>query len=165
MTPVSHALLPVFFGRRWIPRNDGVPSLRITAVVALCGALPDVLSPHLSLDARHAAASHTLWAWTLFSGLIFVLHKTMPPAFPRPVAVLCSLAYMGHILCDLITGGVALLYPFSTSVQGKNHLPYWLWIACDGSLILYVYLAYRWLPLRKRIRERMTRPPTMTMAV
>jgi len=113
-----------------------------------------MLSPHLSLDARYTALSHTAWAWILFSALIIILRGIMPKIAPPSLAVLCICAYGGHILCDLITGGVSLFYPLNSAVQGGNYLPYWLWITCDGILILYLYLVYRWLPLRKQIRER-----------
>jgi hypothetical protein len=153
MTPVSHALLPVFFGRRWIPKNNTIPCPRVTAVVALCGALPDILSPHLSLDARYTALSHTVWAWVLFSILFLILRKALPQTLSSSLVALCICAYGGHIVCDSITGGVSLFYPINPDVQGENYLPYWLWITCDGFLILYLYLVYRWLPLRNRIRE------------
>lgn len=154
MTPVSHALLPVLLGRRWIPKKHSVPCPRVSAAVALCGALPDILSPHLSLDARYTALSHTVWAWLIFGALILILHGIVPKIAAPSLAALCICAYGGHIFCDLITGGVSLLYPLNSTVQGENYLPYWLWITCDGILILYLYVVYRWLPLRKRIRER-----------
>jgi hypothetical protein len=37
------------------------------------------------------------------------------------------MAYAGHIFCDAVTGGVALFYPFSKTVTGRNFLPYMLW--------------------------------------
>ena len=33
-----------------------------------------------------------------------------------------------------------------------GYLPYWLWITSDGLLLLYLYLVYRWLPLRRKIK-------------
>lgn len=154
MTPVSHALLPVFFGRRWIPHRDQIPSARVVGLVAFCGALPDLLSPHLSLEARHTAFSHTVWAFVVCSVLVAVLAWSLPKVFSLPISFLCIAAYGGHILCDAITGGVSLFYPLSTEVQGKNYLPYWLWITSDGLLVLYLYLVYRWLPLRRKLRKR-----------
>jgi membrane-bound metal-dependent hydrolase YbcI (DUF457 family) len=158
MTPVSHALLPVFFGQRWIPKNGKIPSVRFVSLVALCGALPDILSPHLSLDARYTALSHTVWALCLFAILIGVMAWFLPKTFSGPIALLCIIAYGGHLACDAITGGISALYPFSNDVQGRNYLPYWLWITSDGLLILYFYLVYRWLPLRRKMKERQAAP-------
>lgn len=156
MTPVSHALLPVFFGQRWIPQKDNRPQIPAALLVAVCGASPDVLSPHLYLDSRHTAYSHTVWAWLIFAVLTLASSqlKCVRQRFSVRVLILCVLAYGGHIFCDLITGGVSLFYPWNPAVQGKNYLPYWLWITCDSLLIIYFYLIYRWLPLRKRMRAR-----------
>lgn len=154
MTPVSHALLPVFLGQRWIPHHNRVPAIKAVLIVAFCGVLPDLLSPHLSLDARHTALSHTVWAFLAFSLVVGLLAWRWPTVFSRPMTVLCVVAYGGHLLCDAITGRVALFHPFWPAIQGKNVLPYWLWIACDGSLLLYLYLVYRWLPLRRKIKAR-----------
>jgi membrane-bound metal-dependent hydrolase YbcI (DUF457 family) len=154
MTPVSHALLPVFLGQRWIPHKDKVPSLRVVMLVAVCGVLPDILSPHLSLDDRHVALSHTLWAFLTFSVLVGLLNRRWPTAFTPSISLLCIAAYGGHLACDAITGGIALFYPLIRTVQGKNYLPYWLWITCDGLLILYVYFVYRWLPLRRNFKAK-----------
>lgn len=151
MTPVSHALLPVFFGQRWIPKKNRTPAPGFVALVALCGALPDILSPHLSLDARYEAPSHTIWALLAFALLVVMLTWWQPRIFTPAVSGLCIAAYAGHIACDAITGGVAFFFPFG-GVQGRNYLPYWLWITSDGLLLLYLYLVYRWLPLRRKIK-------------
>jgi membrane-bound metal-dependent hydrolase YbcI (DUF457 family) len=122
MSPVTHALLPLFLGHRWLPkRTDGSPSWAASGAVAFAGVLPDVLYPHLGLDERHAAFSHSLVAWSIFVGLLGLAatHRRLRPH--REVLVLCGAAYAAHIVCDLIA---------------------------------YVYLVYRWLPLRRRI----TRP-------
>ena len=157
MTPVSHALLPVFFGRKLISHVNGVPIFREVAIVALCGALPDILSPHLSLEDRYTAYSHTVYAAAIFTALIGILSIFSP--LLRRLSILCILAYSGHIACDMISGGVALFYPYRIQVYGDAYMPYWLWITSDGLLILYLYLVYRWLPLRKKIRKRPNTTP------
>ncbi len=131
-------------------------------VVAFCGVLPDLLSPHLSLDSRHTALSHTVWAWILFGVLILIARRFAVKFLTHSLTLLCVLSYGGHIACDYITGGVSLFYPLHPAVQGDNYLPYWLWITCDGFLLIYLYLVYRWLPLRKRIRERKASSPLAT---
>ncbi|HEY8933421.1 MAG TPA: metal-dependent hydrolase [Rariglobus sp.] len=152
MTPVSHALLPVFLGQRWIPKKERVPAPGFVALVALSGALPDILSPHLSLDARYEASSHSLWALLGFILVVVMLAWRLPRIFTPTISILCVTAYAGHIACDAITGGVAFFFPFG-GVQGGNYLPYWLWITSDGLLLIYLYLVYRWRPLRRKITE------------
>jgi len=151
VTPVSHALLPVFFGQRWIPHKDRIPAPKVVALVALCGALPDILSPHLSLYARYAAPSHTIWALLGFAIFIGALAKWRPRIFTPAISGLCIASYAGHIACDAITGGVVLFLPYG-GVQGGNYLPHSLWIISDGLLLFYLYLVYRWLPLRRKIK-------------
>ena len=162
MTPVSHALLPVFFGQRWIPQTPSGPSPRIVVIVALSGVLPDLINPHLSLDARHTAWSHSLVAWLIFTCVVAALAWWFPRVFTKPVLILCSAAFLGHLGCGAITGGIAGLLPFSKTVHGGNYLPYWLWITCDGALLLYFYLIYRWIPLRRRFKKSRIRPDRTT---
>jgi membrane-bound metal-dependent hydrolase YbcI (DUF457 family) len=155
MSPVTHALLPLFLGHRWLPkRTDGSPSWAASGAVAFAGVLPDVLYPHLGLDERHAAFSHSLVAWSIFVGLLGLAatHRRLRPH--REVLVLCGAAYAAHIVCDLITGGVPLLSPIESLIWGGTWLPFRIWFVFDGVLLAYVYLVYRWLPLRRRI----TRP-------
>ncbi len=151
MTPVSHALLPVFFGRKFISHVNGVPVFREVAIIALCGALPDILSPHLSLEARYTALSHTVYAAAIFTALVGIISIFSP--LIRRLSILCILAYCGHIACDMISGGVALFYPYRIHVYGDNYMPHWLWITSDSLLVLYLYLVYRWLPLRKKMKK------------
>ena len=151
MTPVSHALLPVFFGRKIISHTNGIPAVREVIIIALCGALPDILSPHLSLEARYTALSHTVYAAAIFSALILSV-SIFSPLICR-LSGLCILAYTGHIACDMISGGVELFYPSSFHIYGDSYMPHWLWITSDGLLILYLYLVYRWLPLRKKMKK------------
>ena len=66
MTVVSHFMLPVIvaglFELRAVTRSGrslfGRGGL---ALVGACGTLPDLLTPHLGLQARYCSWSHTLW--------------------------------------------------------------------------------------------------------
>jgi Ca2+/Na+ antiporter len=160
MTPVSHALLPVFFGQKLISVRDGIPAFREVSIVAFCGALPDILSPHLSLESRYTALSHSVYALGIFIALIGIASIFSP--LLRRLSILCILAYAGHIACDMISGGVALFYPQRIHVYGDAYIPHWLWITSDGLLLLYIYLVYRWLPLRRRLKLKS--PHTMIAA-
>lgn len=153
MTPISHALLPVVLGARWIPKTGGIPSLRLSGLVAFGGTLPDLLSPHLELEARYYSLSHSLWAWIAFAfvaaGASFCFRR-----IPKPIWALCIAAYGLHLACDAITGGVALFNPFSRTIHGGGLLPLWTWGASDALLLFYCYFTYRWLPLRRRLKAR-----------
>jgi hypothetical protein len=159
MSPITHALLPCFFGYRWIPKNNGIPSFKFSGWLAFFGVLPDLLSPHLSLDARHASLSHSLTGWALFSGAMVLVFLTLRRTRYRLLAPLGVAAYAAHIWCDMITGGVSLFMPFSGGVYGGHHLPLLSWAVFDGALIFFVYATYRWLPLRRRIK----RPAALVM--
>lgn len=154
MTPVTHALLPLMLGRRWLPdRVDGAPSRIASGCVAFSGVLPDALSPHVGLAARHAALSHSLAAWAIFTVLL-ALAAALSPWLRRRRAVLClcSGAYLAHLFCDLISGGVPLLAPFDPAIRGEAWVPFPSWFVFDGVLLFYVYVVHRWLPLRRRLR-------------
>ncbi len=154
MTPVSHALLPLMLGRRWLPdRVDGAPSRIASGCVAFSGVLPDVLSPHVGLEDRHAAFSHSLTAWAMFTVLLALAASLSPRLrLRRPVLCLCGGAYLAHLFCDLISGGVPLLVPFDPAIRGEAWLLFPSWFVFDGVLLFYVYVVHRWLPLRRRLR-------------
>lgn len=156
MTPITHALFPILAGSRWIRRHDHRPSLRISAVVALCGALPDLLDPHITLDARFESWSHTLLAAVGFSVVVIAVCSLKRFRAYSAIGVLCVFAYAAHLACDVISGGGRLLLPFSHVISGGSYWPSWAWGATDILLLLYVYLAYRWIPLRKRYLQNRT---------
>ncbi len=162
MPPVTHALLPLLLGSRWIPKRDHTPSLRISAMVALCGALPDLVDPHLTLDARHESWSHTVVAAVSFSVIVIALCSLKKFRAFSAIGVLCVFAYAAHIACDLISGGGRPLLPFSRVISGGFYWPSWAWGATDVALLLYVYLTYRWIPLRKRYLRRHTPSPSVS---
>lgn len=153
MSPITHALLPLFIGHRWLPRAGEIPSWRQCAIVGMAGVLPDALSPHLSLAARHASHSHSLPAFFAFMGGALVISRFVRRPESARVAMLACFAYGAHIACDAITGGVGLFLPFSNAVVGDNYLPYWSWDALDLALLFYVYMVFRWLPLRRRLTK------------
>ena len=151
MTPISHALIPVCLGSRWIPKGEGAPTWRLSLAVALSGVLPDLLNPHLYLDARQGAWSHSLVAWLGFCAVVWAVYLRLGKREHAPIAGLCMFAYGAHLACDAITGGIGLLLPFSTTVWGRHVLPFWAWTASDVGFTLCAYFIYRWVPLRRRI--------------
>lgn len=150
MSPISHALLPTFIGRRWISTTNDKPTAREFFLIAFCGVLPDILSPHWTIESRHASLSHTIYALGLFSSAIFIASRAFP--LLKRLSLLCIFAYALHIFCDAIAGGVNLFYPYQSKVYGRHYLPFLAWLISDAALLFYVYMIYRWVPMRKRMR-------------
>jgi hypothetical protein len=149
MSPLTHALLPAIVGYRWIPRTaEGRPSLKAAGIVGVFGMLPDLLNPHLSLDSRHHSWSHTVLVWSSLTLLIALVAWQRPQLVRWKLAVLLSLAYLGHLACDAISGGIAPLLPFSPVVIGNRFFPFSLWFYCDAVLAAVAYVMFRVLPPR-----------------
>lgn len=150
MSPVTHALLPMIIGCRWLPKRDGMPSLRAEAVVGVFGMMPDILNPHISLDARHHSWSHTLLVWAVITVIIAIIAVKKPALLGWRLAALLSLAYLGHLACDAISGGIAPLLPFSPLVVGAPLFPFRWWFICDFILLFIAYVLLRVLPMRRK---------------
>jgi membrane-bound metal-dependent hydrolase YbcI (DUF457 family) len=151
MTLVTHALLPLAVGRPWLRRRDGSPLLKEIGLVALCGILPDVLSPHIYLEARYASLSHTLWAWFVFTALVLLVGRVWKARICPRIQILCIAAYAMHLACDMISGGIPLFYPLSRTIHGGHFISYIVWYVSDVLLFLHAWLVWRVLPrLRKR---------------
>ena len=157
MSPITHAILPLALGYKWIPASLYRPSIPVSSLIALSGALPDLLDPHITLEARYNSWSHTVLALGLFGVAVsgVCLYPKFKPFYQ--VGVLCIFAYALHIFCDLISGGGRPLLPFSRAIYGRDFWPSWAWGASDIILLLYLYIFYRWLPLRRRYNDQRKR--------
>lgn len=114
--------------------------------VGVFGMLPDILSPHMSLESRQASLSHTVW---FLMGLVLLLPLTgfiSEKSSRLPVALACWLAYGLHLAADAVSGGIAWLHPWRSEVLGKYWIEpqYWIWY--DAGFILLVWFIYRVLP-------------------
>lgn len=150
MDAISHALIPVLCvrlatkGPEWLGRWGLV-------YIGVSGALPDLLNPHLSLESRMISWSHGLPFWLGLSMAFLVTSLFLRDKFSPQLAACMSSAYLLHIACDAISGGIDLLYPFGTWVVGYYWVDPMLWIPIDIVLILVSYWLFRILPgLRKR---------------
>ena len=157
MTIVTHALLPLAVCRPWL-RREGSPILMDAGIVAICGVLPDILSPHIYLDGRYGSWSHTLWAWLGFTVIVLVAGLAWKSRFGTRLQILCIAAYALHLAADMISGGITLFHPFSPAIHGGHFISYLMWYVSDVLLFLYAWLEFRVLP---RLRKRATRVPTM----
>lgn len=147
----THSLLPVcgcLLADKFSMAN-GRPRMfsgRNLCVVGLFGFLPDILSPHLSLESRQVSLSHTVW---FLAGLVLLLPLTRFIAERRsrlPMALACWLAYALHLAADAISGGIAWLYPWRDDAIGRYWIEpqYWIWY--DAGFIVLVWFIYRVMP-------------------
>jgi hypothetical protein len=124
---------------------------REMAVVAVCGILPDLLSPHIYLEARYGSSSHTLWAWLGFALIVLIAGRLWNRHFGPRLQILCIVAYGLHLACDMISGGITLFHPLSSVVYGGQLISYLMWYVSDVLLFLYAWLDWRVLP---RLRSK-----------
>lgn len=120
---------------------------RNLCVIGVFGMLPDFLSPHLSLESRHASLSHKVW---FLAGLVLLLPLVRFVAEKGsrwPVAVACWMAYGLHLAADAVSGGIAWLHPWRDQVLGRYWIEpqYWIWY--DAGFILLVWFIYRVQPV------------------
>jgi len=150
MTPITHALLPAllaspFFTRIWARGFYGS-----AALVAASGVLPDLLNPHLSLAARFSSWSHNLFAFGGFTAILLVmLWIKRPRTLSSRLVMLMSLAYLGHLFLDGISGGVACLYPVSHHVYGMRLIHWENWVLVDAAVVFLCCIAFWWIPVAK----------------
>ncbi len=156
----THALLPVcgclLADQIVVASGRGriIPPMALWAV-AVFGALPDLCSPHLSLEARYASWSHTVW---FMAGLIAVAAMTgsfFENGCRLATAIACWIATALHLVADAVSGGIAWLYPWSDEVIGRYYIPPQQWIWFDAFFILFTWYRFRLIPHleARRIRE------------
>ncbi|MEM7010904.1 MAG: metal-dependent hydrolase [Verrucomicrobiota bacterium] len=101
------------------------------AAIAIAGAAPDLLYPHLSLHARYNSWTHTLWFALGFVPVALIVTRWLFPAMQKRCGLLMIWAMSLHLFCDGIAGGIAWLYPFSDHVIGKYYVYPRNWITID----------------------------------
>lgn len=145
MDTVTHALAPVIITRMVFGQPAWVGK-RGFWIIGIAGALPDLLNPHLSLEARMSSWSHGLAFWGLFTFLAIAAACFNKPRFPPKLAIAASLAYVFHMFCDGISGGVDLFRPFGSFVWGDYYVDPKFWVPLDIVLLLIFYFQLRVLP-------------------
>ena len=109
--------------------------------IGLAGAAPDLLNPHLSLESRLTSWSHSLVGFVAVIG-VAVLICGFTRFLRWRVVGLMALAYLWHLFCDGIAGGIAYLYPFSDAAWGQYWVPAGTWIYFDLVFVLLTYLCF-----------------------
>ena len=98
-------------------------------IIGICGVLPDLIDPHLLLEARYTSWTHTIW---FFLGFIIM---TAPFLLKRKsLIVMCWAAVGLHLLCDMVSGGIVLFYPWGKSIGFYFFSPVY-WLLLDAATI------------------------------
>lgn len=105
-----------------------------------CGILPDILSPHIGLHSRLTSFSHTLWFVMAALPVLLLLSYLWHRRHFMRFGIFCWVAVTLHLLCDMISGGIAPLYPLSAKVIGFYRISPRFWIPLDV-LTISLFLA------------------------
>jgi membrane-bound metal-dependent hydrolase YbcI (DUF457 family) len=138
MRVVTHFTLPIIlagFLNLWslFKNRKLLIKIHFLLLIGICGALPDILSPHLSLQARYSSWSHNLWFIIASVFLGFIILRRLPDRF-HPVVYLGCLGIILHILCDMISGGINWFNPYGEPV-GKYYVHWRLWRILDWATV------------------------------
>lgn len=149
---ITHGLSPVvgfgfadLLGGRKLERGDLI-------LIAIAGAAPDVLSPHLSLDARLNSWTHNICFLLGAIPVFFALAHRFASHRWLVIGTLMALATAFHLFCDAISGGIAWLHPFSDEIIARRWVPYSYWFALDIAFLILTGVL--WL-----VRQRVLKPP------
>ncbi|ACB75143.1 metal-dependent hydrolase [Opitutus terrae] len=148
MNVLSHALLPALAAAPLLPRRTPREFYAAAGIVALAGALPDVLHPHLSLAARYASWSHTVFAFTGGTMVFVLLAMFARRRLPLIALLLAPVAYASHLGLDGLSGGVAWLYPLSREVLSHRLIRYPYWFPIDVVLAATASATVLWMRWR-----------------
>ena len=152
MNVLTHALLPAILAAPLLPRTPPRAFYISGGIVAIAGAMPDLLTPHLSLAARYASYSHTVYAWAGFNVFLVVLGLTVHRHQLPRVLLFASLAYALHLLGDAFSGGIAWFYPVSTEIIGRRLILYQYWFPLDAVLLAAALIVFWWLPQKGKLK-------------
>ncbi len=166
MNTITHALLPAIaaglYERSYLDEGDrrGVFSTKRLIVIGIFGAAPDILNPHIYLEERYTSWSHGIPFWAILTMGLMGFWLVRRRDYPFFMVAWLSGAYLLHIFCDAISGGVAWLYPFGKSIAGAYYIPPIWWIPLDISCFLFAYGLFRAIPHIRRSRRRPLSSPS-----
>ncbi|GAA5494970.1 hypothetical protein Rhal01_01139 [Rubritalea halochordaticola] len=159
MNTLTHALLPAIVAGL-CNKSYAAPvkrkklfTGREILLIALLGAAPDILNPHITLAARYTSWSHSIAVLLPLSMLLVLCSGLFRKLRPRLIPWLLG-AYALHLACDAITGGIAWAYPFSSHIIGKTYINFIYWIPIDLTFSIVAYFLFRAFPNYMDSRER-----------
>ena len=146
----THTLLPVCLGLAAenvsLAKGRGhvFPPWGVVAI-GFFGALPDLCTPHVSLEDRYSSWSHTLW----FLGAIIPVIAMVATFFGKDgrwkLALACWIAVVLHLIGDAVAGGIAWLQPWRPDILGDYYIPAadWLWYDIGFVVLTWVLVRLR----------------------
>jgi hypothetical protein len=123
----------------------------------MAGALPDLLTPHMTLESRMISWSHGVPFWAAFTTTLFLISLLSKQRVSNRLAGIMSLSYLLHLVCDAVSGGINVLYPVKNLVWGAYWVSPMLWIPLDILCLLTCYYLFRFRPLLARRRAAKNR--------
>lgn len=115
-------------------------------LIGVFGALPDLCTPHISLEARMTSWSHTLAFFAVLVPVCTMVVSFFPSGNRFRVALALWLASVIHVATDAASGGIAWLYPWRPTQVGDFyiHSDQWLW--WDVSFVFLTWFLVRLRP-------------------
>jgi hypothetical protein len=139
MTIVTHALAPVLAVKiydaiRLLKGKAKFFSLKYVLMLALAGALPDILGMHFSLQGRYTSWTHNIW---FLAGIYPLYLLICLKYFRKNWLLLTNLSWLAtafHLYIDARSGGIALFNPYG-GIIGDRLIPWHYWGIADLVLI------------------------------
>jgi hypothetical protein len=120
-------------------------------LIGICGGLPDILSPHLNLEARYNSFSHSLGFVLVITILSVILSRKIPKH--KILIYFCYFATVLHLIGDMMANGINLFGPFGRMVVGSSLIPSQYWISLDATGILFLFVSFIYYRCPVRIRS------------
>lgn len=147
----THTLLPVCLGL--VAENISLakgrghvfPPCGLVAI-GVFGALPDLCTPHASLDARYSSWSHTLWFFGATISVIVMATSFFGKEGRWKLALACWLAVLLHLISDAVAGGIAWQRPWRPDITGEYYIPAGDWLWYDIGFVLLTWILVRLRP-------------------
>jgi len=98
------------------------------------------------LLARYSSLSHGILFWFILTIALLLFAFLKRKMLPFYLAGWFSAAYLLHLFCDGISGGIAWLYPLRGDIVGRYYIqPIW-WSPLDIICALLAYGMFRIIP-------------------
>jgi hypothetical protein len=159
MNLLTHTLLPVLgaslYERSYSLENKrGAITNKQLMLIGFFGAAPDIINPHIYLEDRYSSWSHSILFWAILTFILIGLSLFKRKFCPWYMTFFLSFAYIAHIFCDAISGGICWLYPISQTIVGEYYVSTVWWFALDIFSFLFAILIFRTIPNLKKHKKK-----------